>query len=44
MFFHFFIYHVDEFLATNFSCCLEDLLYFFDDPWEAFEITNGLTP
>jgi hypothetical protein len=42
MFFHFFIYHVDASLATNFSCCLDDL-YFSVDPSEAFEIINGFT-
>jgi hypothetical protein len=43
MFFHFFICHVGESLATNFSCCLHDLLYFSVDPWEAFEIMDGFT-
>ena len=44
MFFHFFIYHVHESLATDLSCCLDDLLYFSLDPSEAFEIINGFTP
>jgi hypothetical protein len=35
MFFHFFIYNVDTSLATNFSCCLYDLLDFSVDRWES---------
>ena len=44
MFFHFFRYHIDESVATNFSCYSDDLLYFTVDPWEAFEIMDGFTP
>jgi hypothetical protein len=43
MFFHFFIYHVDQSLDMNLCCCVDDL-YFSVDPWEAFEIINGFTP
>jgi len=44
MFFHFFIYYVDESLATNFSSCSDDLRYFSVDPWEELKIMDGFTP
>ena len=35
---------MDETLASNVSGCLDDLIYFFVDPWRAFETVNGFTP